>query len=622
MNYELFTTKHWMILPSFVHGILPTLMHNANNHVALGTVEKKRPMLALSGGDFIREVQVTEDGAAVPRYYDGENLLAKMSVPFVNVMPVDGPITRNGDACTYGSKDIRDWMMEAADNRYCRAHVIVINTPGGSAWAKNDFKQAIDYAHERGQRVYALIDGLCASAGMYLASFCDEVYVVNLKDQLGCVGVMASFFTLGDGEKVYTNETYHEYYATKSINKNKEIRDIANDNDATLLIAELDKLENEFRTDMQASFTNAADEHLDGKVFYADEVMGILCDGQMLLGELIGRAFAVADGSEHPIERTASRNVGRPTDVPTENRRHNVSPTNSTNMTEKYQNIAQVLGVEELNVTEEGTFLNAPLLDTLAEKLTEMQTKASEVAGLQAKIDELTKQLGTTEQPAEGVAPSNAPEGEAQPATEQPAEEAPAAEAPASDENPATEGPATEEAPAQEQPAEEQPANEEAAGQAEALATAEAMIAERDKEIADLKESLATLEGVAKERDKAMAAIDDAQANVAEAQKDFNEAQAIIAERDKTIAEHVATIAAKDAALTEKDASIEALKKKVADLQAEVKELSEKPAPMTSGDAGVPAGNGTGEAPKVNPHQRIKAGMTYKEIRAKVKSEK
>ena len=611
MNYELFTTKHWMILPAFVHGILPTLMYNANNHVALATVEKKRPMLAVAGGDFIREVQVTEDGAAVPRYDWGENLLAKMNVPFVNVMPVSGPITRNGDACTYGSKDIRDWMMEAADNRYCRAHVIVINTPGGSAWAKNDFKQAIDYAHERGQRVYALIDGLCASAGMYLASFCDEVYVVNLKDQLGCVGVMASFFTLGDGEKIYTNETYHEYYATKSIDKNKEIRDIANDNDATLLIAELDKLEDEFRTDMQASFTNATDEHLDGKVFYADEVMGVLCDGQMLLGELIGRAFAVADGSEEPIARTAGRNVGQPAKVTDDDNNDddptaaalahaeaasgsiaatmdNVSPTNSTNMTEKYQNIAQVLGVEELNVTEEGTFLNAPLLDMLAEKLTEMQTKASEVAGLQAKIDELTKQLGTTETSATKEAP-------------------------------ATEESTGEKAPAQEQPAEEKPAAEEAAEQAETLATAEAMIAEKNKEISELKESLATLNGIAEERDKAMANVDEAQANVAEAQKNFNEAQTVIAERDKTIAEHVATIAAKDAALTEKDASIEALQKKVADLQAEVKELSEKPAPMANAGAGVPAGNGTGEAPKANQHQRVKAGMTYEEIRKAVK---
>lgn len=600
MNYELFTTKHWMILPSFVHGILPTLMYNANNHVALGTVEKERPKLALSGdGGVIREVQVTEDGTVVPRYDWGENLLAKMSVPFVNVIPVSGPITRNGDACTYGSKDIRDWMMEAADNRYCRAHVIVINTPGGSAWAKNDFKQAIDYAHERGQRVYALIDGLCASAGMYLASFCDEVYVINLKDQLGCVGVMAAFCTMKNGEKYQWGETYHEYYDPESVDKNKEMRDIAEDEDATLLIEELKTLGEEFRADMKAAFPNTKDEHLKGKVFDAKDVMGILCDGQMLLGELIGRAFAVADGSEQPIERTASWNVGRPADVSTETRRYNVSPTNSTNMTEKYQNIAQVLGVEELNVTEEGTFLNAPLLDTLSEKLTEMQTKASEVAGLQAKIDELTKQLGTTEAPA--------------------AEEVPTTEAPASEETPATEKLAGEEAPAQEQTAGEQPANEETAGQAEALATAEAMIAEKDKEIATLKESLATLNGIAEERDKTAEELATALTGIDEKETTIAAKDEAIAERDKTIAEHVATIAAKDAALTEKDASIEALQKKVADLQAEVKELSEKPAPMTNGDAGVPAGNGTGEAPKVNKHQRWKPGMSYEECRKAVK---
>ena len=151
MSYELYTTKHWMILPAFVHGILPTLMHNSNNHITLGVVEKKRPFLAVAGGsDYIRDAQVTEDGEVVPRYnWDGSSLLAQMREPFVNVIPIDGPITRNGDACSYGSKDIRDWMMEAAGNKYCRAHVLVINTPGGSAWAKNDFQQAIDFATRR-----------------------------------------------------------------------------------------------------------------------------------------------------------------------------------------------------------------------------------------------------------------------------------------------------------------------------------------------------------------------------------------------------------------------------------------------------------------------------------------
>lgn len=611
MTYELYTTKHWMILPSFVHGILPTLMHNSSNHIALGVVEKKRPFLAVAGGsDYIRDAQVTEDGEVIPRYGSwGENLLAQMREPFVNVIPIDGPITRNGDACSYGSKDIRDWMMEAAGNKFCRAHVLVINTPGGSAWAKNDFQQAIDFAHQKGQRVYGLIDGLCASAGMYLASFCDEVYVVNLKDQLGCVGVMASFFTLGDGEKLYTNETYHEYYATKSINKNKEYRDIANDNDATLLIEELDKLEAEFRADMQRSFPAATDEHLDGKVFDADEVMGILCDGQMMLGDLVARAFAVADGSEEPIARTAGRNVGQPAEVtdddddddedaPAAALAHaeaaagsiaatmdNVSPKNSTTMTnEKYQKVAQVLGVEELTVTEEGTFLNAPLLDTLAEKLAEMQTKVAEAEGLQTKIDELTKQLDEQKKPAGEAAGEKA--------QEQAGAQAAAAEENAGEQGAAsgTEAPASQEA--------QENATTEIDKIQETLHTAEQKIAEKDKEIAQLKETLATLNGIAEERDQA-------NATLAERDKTI---EALTAEKD----EQGKAITAAEAKIAEHVATIEKLNKQVKELQSEVKELSEKPAPMVDEQAGIPQDNGTGEGPK--KQERITSDMSYEEI--------
>lgn len=622
MSYELYTTKHWMILPSFVHGILPTLMHNSNNHIALGVVEKKRPFLAVAGGsDYIRDAQVTEDGEVIPRYEWGENLLARMKMPFVNVIPIDGPITRNGDACSYGSKDIRDWMMEAAGNKYCRAHVLVINTPGGSAWAKNDFQQAIDFAHQQGQRVYGLIDGLCASAGMYLASFCDEVYVVNLKDQLGCVGVMASFFTLKNGDKnQFNSETYHEYYDPESTDKNKEIRDIAEGDDASLLIEELKKLGEEFRTDMKKSFPGAdVDLHLKGKVFYADEVMGILCDGQMMLSDVVARAFAVADGSEEPIARTAGRNVGQPAEVtdddddddedaPAAALAHaeaaagsiaatmdNVSPKNSTTMTnEKYQKVAQVLGVEELTVTEEGTFLNAPLLDTLAEKLAEMQTKVAEAESLQTKIDELTKQLDEQKKPAQEKAQEQA-----------------GAQAAAAEENAGEQG--GEAAGEGAQGAAQEPASQDAQEAAaaeidkiqETLHTAEQKIAEKDKEIAQLKETLATLNGIAEERDQA-------NATVAERDKTIEALTAEVDEQGKTIAEHVATITAKDAKIAEHVATIEKLQKQVKELQGEVKELSEKPAPMVDAGAGIPQDNGTGEGPK--KQERITSEMSYEEI--------
>ena len=415
--FEILSNKEWMIQQEFLHSILPTLQYNITNHASLGIDrEKKSPMaIGQQGQDFIREYQVTQDGNVLPAY-DGwgeGDVLGKMKEPFVNVMPVDGPITRNGGACSYGSRDIRDWMMRAADNKFCQGHVLTVNTPGGSAWAKNDFQQGIDYAHARGQRVIAFIDGLCASAGMYLASLCDEVYVMNPKDQLGCVGVMAAFCTMKSGEKFMSGETYREYYATKSINKNKEMRDIAENDDAKLLIEELDNLEAEFRADMKAAFPNAKDEHLDGKVFDAKDVMGILCDGEMMLGDVISRVFNLANGTEQPIERTANRKIAKRSTVdggsPSASYANTLSTTlNSINMKEQFPAVFALLGVEEMQMQEGGAFMNEGLLATLnanieaaqkekADALALVESLTAEKNELTAKVEELTAQAETKE---------------------------------------------------------------------------------------------------------------------------------------------------------------------------------------------------------------------------------
>ena len=394
---EILSNKEWMIQQEFLQRILPTLQYNITNHASLGIErEKKSPMaIGQQGQDFLREYQVTEDGNLLPAY-DGwgeGDVLGKMKEPFVNVMPVDGPITRNGGACSYGSRDIRDWMMKAADNKFCQGHILHINTPGGSAWAKNDFQQGIDYAHAHGQRVYAFIDGLCASAGMYLASLCDEVYVMNPKDQLGCVGVMAAFCTMKSGDKFMSGETYREYYATKSINKNKEIRDIAEDDDAKLLIEELDELEAEFRADMKAAFPKATDEHLDGKIFNAEDVMGILCDGQMMLGDVIARAFAVANGSAQPIERTAGRaatgSAAASITAGATAKGNTLSTNNSINMKEKYPALFAALLVEEMHMENGGAFMNEELLATLNAAI---EAKEKEAADAKALAESLTNE--------------------------------------------------------------------------------------------------------------------------------------------------------------------------------------------------------------------------------------
>lgn len=244
---------------------------------------------------------------------------------------------------------------------------------------------------------------------------------MNPKDQLGCVGVMAAFCTMKSGEKFMSGETYREYYATKSINKNKEMRDIAENDDAKLLIEELDNLEAEFRADMKAAFPNAKDEHLDGKVFDAKDVMGILCDGQMMLGDVISRVFNLANGTEQPIERTASRKIAkRPAAAASAStagsgsaaasaQANTLSTTlNSINMKEQFPAVFALLGVEEMQMQEGGAFVNTELLATLNANIEAMQKEKADALALvesltaeknelTAKVEELTAQAETKE---------------------------------------------------------------------------------------------------------------------------------------------------------------------------------------------------------------------------------
>lgn len=418
--YEILTEKKWMVNPDFVHGIRKSIEQNLNTHAEFTKPEKTCGFVTAedSKGNtyYPEEYQISEDGKLVKGnwqldYPDDDE--RAQNFPFVSVLTVDGPITRNGGYCSYGSIDHRDMMMRAADHPLCRGHLFIINTPGGSAWVKNDYALAIDYAHSKGQKVIALVDGMCASAGMYLASLCDERYYLNPKDQVGCIGVMAAFYTLANGSKdKYTDETYHEEYDPESFDKNKAYRDIANKNNSKELVKELAELGVEFRADVKKACPNAKDEHLHGKIFNAEDVKGILMDDQSTFMGCVQRCFALYNGTAEPINREASIQKPEPEDNPPEsqhstfNNQHLSNNQNQINMA-NYPKINAACGMQDgqqIEVKEEGAFMNAPLLDTLEAHLTSQEqavaaakqkatTAEQSLADLQAKHDALAETI-------------------------------------------------------------------------------------------------------------------------------------------------------------------------------------------------------------------------------------
>lgn len=429
--YEILTEKKWMISPDFVHGIRKALEQNLNAHTLYERPAPTCGFVTVKAADgsiyYPEEYQISEDGKKVRGQWalEDEN---EQTFPFVSVLTVDGPITRNGGGCSYGSIDHRNMMINAANHPLCRGHIFIINTPGGSAWAKNDYEQAINYARSQGQPVIAFIDGMCASAGMYLASLCDERYYMHPKDEIGCIGVMASFYTQADGSKnQFTDETYHELYDPESFDKNREFRDIANDGDSEKLVKELAELGVQFRADVKKACPAVKDEHLHGKVFDAEEVKGILMDDQSDFFSCVKRCFNLYNGAAEPIVRKPSDDddetqgsLNEPSDHPAhdpqlepdkasstkkENHQHTIHQK-SINMA-NYPKINAACGMQDgqqIEVKEEGAFMNAPLLDTLEAHLASQEqavadakqkatTAEQSLADLQAKHDALAETI-------------------------------------------------------------------------------------------------------------------------------------------------------------------------------------------------------------------------------------
>ena len=422
--FEIVTNKEWMINPDCVPGFRKALEQSINARTPFERQQPTCGFVTVKAADgsiyYPEEYQISEDGKQVRGQWalDSNNEDAQ-NFPFVSVLTVDGPITRNGGGCSYGSIDHRNMMIKAANHPLCRGHIFIINTQGGTAWAKNDYEQAINYARSLGQPVLAFIDGDCYSAGFYLASLCVERYYMHPKDGLGCIGVMGAFYTQADGStNKFTNETYHEIYDPESFDKNREFRDIANDGNTEKFVKELAKLGVEFRADVKKACPNAKEEHLHGKTFDAEQVKGILVDGQSTFLDCVQRCFALYNGTAEPIKREIPDEKPEPEDntennepeqasasIAQENHQHTIHQK-SINMA-NYQKINAACGMQDgqqIEVNEEGAFMNAPLLDTLEAHLASQEqavaaaqqkatTAEQSLADLQAKHDALAETI-------------------------------------------------------------------------------------------------------------------------------------------------------------------------------------------------------------------------------------
>lgn len=96
------------------------------------------------------------------------------------------------------SKGVQDMLLDSRTHTFDKGRVkgilLHMNTPGGTVVdSDNIYRMLLDYKKRYQAPVYAYIDGLCASGGMYVSSAADRVYA-GPASIIGSVGVIIGPF--------------------------------------------------------------------------------------------------------------------------------------------------------------------------------------------------------------------------------------------------------------------------------------------------------------------------------------------------------------------------------------------------------------------------------------------
>lgn len=161
-----------------------------------------------------------------------------------------------------------EYVMQSED---IDGAILVFNTPGGTTQSLIRLEEVLK---NRTKPVVAVVDGMCASAGMYAASLCDRIIALNKMCNVGSIGVMVQLVDYGPFYKKQGIKII-EIYPPESADKNKSYRDAIDGKTQTMI--------DEVLTPLAVNFQDIVRTHrpvdesiegvLSGKMFYAEDAI-------------------------------------------------------------------------------------------------------------------------------------------------------------------------------------------------------------------------------------------------------------------------------------------------------------------------------------------------------------
>lgn len=170
-----------------------------------------------------------------------------------------------------GIDDIASLLEYVMQSEDIDGAILVFNTPGGTTQSLIRLEEVLQH---RTKPVVAVVDGMCASAGMYAASLCDRIIALNKMCNVGSIGVMVQLVDYGPYYKKQGIKII-EIYPPESADKNKSYRDAIDGKTQTMI--------DEVLTPLAVNFQDIVKTHrpvdesiegvLSGKMFYAEDAI-------------------------------------------------------------------------------------------------------------------------------------------------------------------------------------------------------------------------------------------------------------------------------------------------------------------------------------------------------------
>ena len=131
---------------------------------------------------------------------NGHSDLRPLSAPAILQINLDGVI---GEPEKLDTKVLQNILLDSQNNpllkNRVKAILLHVNTPGGTVVdSDNIYRLLKDYKQKHNVPIFAYVDGMCASGGMYITSAADKLYA-SPASVVGSVGVVfGPFFNVSD----------------------------------------------------------------------------------------------------------------------------------------------------------------------------------------------------------------------------------------------------------------------------------------------------------------------------------------------------------------------------------------------------------------------------------------